>query len=342
MNLDLENYIKNKILKYGPITIAEYMSIISYKKNFGYYSNNKIGDDFITSPQISKSFGGLIALWFYQLWKKYFYSQKITFIELGSGNGDLIYSMIKIFTQIPEFFDKISINIVENSEYLKKEQQEKLTFSSQFYKKKVNWFTDLGEIEINSPIFLIANEFFDCLPINQFFYQNDALHEILVNFNKKNNKFSYCLSKKLSNSQYLIHKDYLINDKIIEISTSSINICKYINQILSNFCGISLIIDYGYSQFFGKSSLQKIYKHKKVSNIFDNIESADISSHVNFLDLMRVLKACENKLYTQKEFLSHLKVEKITGNVDKRIYDTQLEESMGNLFKVLYSKKINF
>ena len=120
------------------------------------------------------------------------------------------------------------------------------------------------------------------------------------------------------------------------------NICKYINQILTRFCGISLIIDYGYSQFFGKSSLQKIYKHKKISNIFDNIECADISSHVNFLDLMRVLEDCDNKLYTQKDFLSHLKVEKIANNVDKRIYDSQLEESMGNLFKVLYSKKINF
>lgn len=336
---NVENYIKNKILKYGPITIAEYMTIISYKKDSGYYENHKIGDDFITSPQISKSFGGLIALWFYQLWTKYFYPQKITIVELGPGNGELISSMIKIFAQIPEFFKKISIVLVENSEYLKVCQEKKLTIFGDFSKKNVQWINNLGLLRINTPLFLISNEFFDCLPINQFFYQNNTLYEILINFNEKINKFHYCLSKKLSNSQYFINKDYLINNKIIEISTSSINICKYINTLLKDLYGFSLIIDYGYAQFFGKSSLQCIYKHK-ISNIFNNIGLADISSHVDFINLEREFIDCKNILYTQHEFFNNLMINKIQ-NVNKTICNISDKKAMGNLFKILYSKNIN-
>jgi NADH dehydrogenase [ubiquinone] 1 alpha subcomplex assembly factor 7 len=338
MNLDLENYIKNKIIRYGPITIAEYMSIISYKENHGYYESHNIGQDFITSPQISKSFGGLIAIWFYQLWKKYFYQQSITLIELGPGNGELISSMVKVFLQIPEFFNKISMILIENSKYLKKIQEEKLNFLLYTQREKVNWFTNLGECNIDSPIFLIANEFFDCLPINQFVYKNNSLYEILIDFNEKNNKFYRCLSKNLSNSHYLINKNYFINDKIIEISTSTMSICKYINNILKNFLGISLIIDYGYLQFPGKSSLQGIYKHE-ISNIFENIGKTDISAHVNFLDLINEFKNCENMIYTQEDFLRNLKLNRIIHN--NYLYKNDTRESMGSLFKVLYSKNVN-
>ena len=266
--------------------------------------------------------------------------REITLIELGPGNGELISSMIKVFAQIPEFFNNISIVLIENSNYLKKAQSEKLTSLNNHHEKKINWLTNLGHLQVNSPIFLIANEFFDCLPINQFFYQDNCLYEILINFNEKSNKFTYCLSKKLSNSQYLINKHYLINNKIIEISTSAINICKYINDLLKNSYGISLIFDYGYTQFFGKSSLQGISNHK-ISNIFEKIGQVDISSHVNFLDLKREFKDCENKLYTQKDFLSGLKINKLANNVIRHLYDDQTAESIGSLFKVLYSRSIN-
>jgi NADH dehydrogenase [ubiquinone] 1 alpha subcomplex assembly factor 7 len=337
MNFNLEEYIKNKIIKYGPITISEYISIISYKKNHGYYEKHRIGQDFITSPQISKGFGGIIGIWFYQLWLKYFYNKKITLIELGPGNGDLILSLIKLLIQIPEFFNNISIILIENSEYLKNIQKSKLTFLDKFPEKKVNWFNNLGEIEFNSPIFFIANEFFDCLPINQFFYQDNILYEILINFNKEINKFIYCLSKKLSNAQYLINKNYFINNSIIEISSSSINICKYINNLLRDFHGISLIFDYGYTKFSGKSSIQGIYKHK-ISNIFDKIGETDISSHVNFLDLRSQFINCNNFLYTQKDFLSMLKVNKLRNNEMNQLLNDEEETSFGNLFKILYSK----
>ncbi len=329
----LQSKITDRIVKYGPITIADYMSLIAYDGD-GYYQNHKIGCDFITSPQISKGFGGLIASWFFQIWEKYFYNQQIIFIELGAGNGDLILQMMKIFSQVPVLFDRMSVKIIENSDLLKKVQKEKLfTFS-----QKIEWINDIGLLEINKPVFLIANEFFDCLPIHQFFYQNDKLYEILAGIDDKKENLRFVLSEKLSNAHFLIEKSYLKNGNIIEVSPYSINLCRYINEILKKVSGISVIIDYGYTEFPGKSSLQGIYKHK-VSNIFENIGEVDISAHVNFQSLADQMKNCETKIYSQNQFLNNLKIEKIN-SIDPYLYDDSEDSSMGKLFKVMYSRAL--
>lgn len=361
----LKNYIKNLIKQNGPITIFNLMTLISYHKKFGYYENQQIGDDFITSPQISKSFGGLIAVWLYDIWTKYFQNQDIILIELGAGNGEFIESIINIFIQIPEFKEKITLYIVENSKLLTEVQKNRLR---PYIKNliNINWIEDLGLINIDKPVFFISNEFFDCLPINQFFFSKKKLFEILINYNKDIDDFSLCLSKKLSHAHHLIYEKYLKINNIVEISIPLINISKYINYLLEKNTGISLIIDYGYNIFHGKSTLQTICKHKKnnqfneninlnqeinlnsntfsknINNILNDIKNYDISAHVNFEIIINNLMSCENKLYTQQEFLKLLNIDQISKfnqNV-KKLYEIELNESIGNLFKVLFSKKI--
>jgi SAM-dependent MidA family methyltransferase len=362
----LENYVKYLIKQKGPITVAEFMVAISYHKSLGYYENHKIGEDFITSPQISKSFGGLIGAWIYNLWLKYFTNQEISIIELGAGNGEFINSIMNIILQIPEFAKKITFYIVENSNLLTKIQQNRLkSVANELI--NINWVSDVGLINTNKPVFFISNEFFDCLPINQFFFSNNGLFEILINYNENIDEFFLCLSKNLSHSHHFIKKNYLNINNIIEISTPTINISKYINYLLEKNKGISLIIDYGYNIFHGKSTLQTIYKHKKnndinndiihnendyfksnkfgknINKIINDIKNYDISAHVNFEIIIDNLINCENKFYTQHEFLKLLNIDQIkqfNQNIEKR-YSIEEETSIGNLFKVLFSKNTN-
>ncbi len=69
----LSKLIKNSIKTSGPITLSQYMTLSLYHPKFGYYiNNNPLGKkgDFITSPEISQTFGELIGLWFTDIWKE--------------------------------------------------------------------------------------------------------------------------------------------------------------------------------------------------------------------------------------------------------------------------------
>lgn len=335
-NATQQNLIK-KIHLNGPITIAEFMAIISYHHYYGYYQENYILDDFTTSPEISPIFGNLIALWFYNLWQKYYQNQEIILIELGGGNGSLMSAMLDIFSQLP-IYNYLKIEVVEISELLQVKQKEIL------YKHldKITWVNDLGLVKIDRSVFFIANEFFDCLPIHQFSYHNNQLCEILINHSLEKN-FHFCLSEKLSNASYLIDRKQLANNEIIEISPASISIASYMNTILNKHKGLSLIIDYGYFEPTAKSSLQAIYRHQ-ICSIFEQIGHADISAHVNFQNLQRQFSNCKNLFCTQKEFLELIKIEDIKKIITNQaalskidyLIKSNLESDMGNLFKILY------
>jgi SAM-dependent MidA family methyltransferase len=346
MQISITEYIKDIIKREGPITIARYMSIVSYHKSLGYYENHEIGSDFITSPQISKAFGGLIGLFFLSFYYEHYNKDKIIFVELGAGNGELMSSILEIFSQIPSFIANMTIYIVECSSHLISIQKEKL----QRFRIKINWVKDIGLINIDKPVFFISNEFFDCLPIHQFFYNEDGLAEISVNHNMQNNEFHFCFNNKLSHIHYYIKKSQLINNQIIEISPSCINIIKYINSSLANFGGISVIIDYGSLNQTGKSTLQTISKHKimidvdifDINTITKNLKDLDISAHVNFSSIIENMTNCQNEFYTQHEFFNKLQLNKlkinskITNILSK--LDKNKHNEIGNLFKVLISK----
>ena len=78
-------------------------------------------------------------------------------------------------------------------------------------------------------------------------------------------------------------------------------ICK---QIKKNN-GLIITIDYGYKNFLNNFSLQSIYKHKK-THLFEHIGYQDITSFVNFKELIDIAKNNDlniDKFCTQKEFL---------------------------------------
>lgn len=329
-----ENLIK-KIQLNGAMTIAEFMTIISYQ---GYYQKNYINNDFITSPEISPIFGNLIGLWFYHLWHKFYLNQEIILIELGGGNGSLMKSILDILKQLP-IYSYLKIKIVEISNLLQTKQKEVLVE----FTEKITWVNDLGLCEIDKTVFFVANEFFDCLPIHQFCYKNNRLYEVLINYSPEKN-FHFCLTETISRAGYLIEKDYLVENEIIEISPSSISITKYIDSLLHQYKGLSLIIDYGYFKPIKKNSLQTIYQHQ-ICSIFDKIGLADISAHVNFQNLQKQFIHCENLFCTQKEFLERIKINELKNTIKNQNVLAKIDylmkidsgSDMGNLFKVLYS-----
>ena len=101
-------------------------ALYSPKKGF-YMKKNPFGSegDFLTAPNISILFSEMLAVWTIAFWQNLKRPKKINLIELGSGNGQMIYDMINSFKNFPEFYKSCKFFILEKSPYLKKIQKKK-------------------------------------------------------------------------------------------------------------------------------------------------------------------------------------------------------------------------
>ena len=82
----------------------------------------------------------------------------------------VVYQTLKNF---PEHFSSCNFMIHEKSKYLI--DQQKINLKSE----KINWIQDLKQ-NYSEPTIFLANEFFDALPIKQFFKRQDGWYEKFV------------------------------------------------------------------------------------------------------------------------------------------------------------------
>ena len=338
--------MKNKI-----ITVDKYINEALYNKKFGYYmKNNPFGKkgDYITSPNISILFSEMIAIWIVSFWQNLGRPKKFNLIELGAGNGEMMSQIIKSFNNFPLFKNSCEINILEKSIYLKKIQKQKLK------NEKVRWLKNLNEIS-DFPNIFIANEFFDALPIKQLIKKNNYWYERNIKFikNKKPqfvdilfdiNKFEKKIGFKISHKQ-----------KFIEYSPLAMKYLKTISQKINLNKGGILIIDYGYLDFYMKNTLQSVHKHQ-FNNVLKNFRNSDITYKINFKLFEKIIKKLNlqiSGITNQKQFLTNLGIQKRAEIISKnlpfskkadiyyRIKRLTDENSMGDLFKVMFATKKN-
>ena len=340
---------KNKIF-----TLDKYIDEALYNKKSGYYMKiNPFGKngDYITSPNISVLFSEMIAIWIILFWKKLKSPKKFNLVELGSGNGEMIFQILKTFEKFPLIKETCKINILEKSIFLKKIQKKKLKDYD------VNWLNDLSYLS-NSPSIFIANEFFDALPIKQFVKKKDKWYEKNIKCSKSDKpKF---LDKLINIKKFEKKIGFKISykQKFIEYSPLSIEYLKFISKIIKHKSGGLLIIDYGYTNQKMKNTLKSISKHK-LKNVLENFGKSDISYDINFKLIEKIVTKLGlkvNGITNQKKFLQELgilqRAEIISKNLPfsekaniyfrvKKLID---ENAMGKLFKVMFvsQKKIKF
>ena len=341
-------------LKKNFFALDKFINQALYNPKNGYYmKNNPFGDkgDFITSPNISILFSEMLSVWTILLWQNLKCPKKINLIELGSGNGQMIYDMINSFKNFPKFFKSCKFIILEKSPYLKKIQKKKLK------KFKVKWINNLNELKKDNNIF-IANEFFDALPIKQFFKIKKKWVERFIKLDKKNNKSFINIDSDIKKIEKKIGFKISNNQKIIEYSPMVLKYLKNISKKINNKKGALLIIDYGYLEDSMKDTLMAIRKHK-VTDLFKEFGNSDITYRLNFKLLKKIANILKLKcqgITTQRNFLINLGIQQraeiISRNLPfskkadiyyrlKRLID---KKQMGDLFKVMLitNKKINF
>ena len=331
-------------------SLDKFLKYVLYDKKKGYYENKiPFGSkgDYITSPTISVLFSEMIAIFIIIFWKKIGRPENLNVIEMGGGNGEMIFQIYKSLENFPAILKNFKFYIYENSKLLKKIQKKKLN------KIKVKWIDNLNNIVGKNNLF-IANEFFDCLPIKQFKKKKNTWFERKIKVKSKKDFRIIEVQSNISDLNKKLGFNFSSNQNFIEYSPLEVNILQNITKKINNNKGGLLIIDYGFFEDNMKNTLQSLYKHKS-NNFLMNIGEADITHHVNFNLIEKLAK--KNKLQVslktnQKKFLVSLgikyRAEQIAKNLPfskkadifYRLDRLINENKMGNLFKVIFLTKI--
>lgn len=281
----MQQLIHKYILENGPISFSKYIEMAMYSKDIGYYmSRNPIGkgSDYITSPEISSIFGEMIAIWLVREWHLIGAPKDVILVELGPGTGIMMLDILNSLKKFEDLYENLSVNMIEISPALKSVQATNLAD----HIDRISWFEDFDMIP-KKKVLLIANEFFDALPVDQFIFLNNRWFE-----NKITRDFQIIPFE--SNFEY---EESPKDGYIIERCNLGKAISKKIINHIKNYGGSAAIIDYGYTKNKYISTIQAVKDHQHC-DLFSNIGNADITHEVDFTYLFP-----SEKIITQRQFL---------------------------------------
>jgi NADH dehydrogenase [ubiquinone] 1 alpha subcomplex assembly factor 7 len=141
----------------GPMRLDAWMAAC----NSAYYAgDDPLGRDFTTAPEISQMFGemigGVVGDWWLRAGRPAF-----ALVELGPGHGTLMADAVRVLARLPGLADALAIHLVETSASFRATQRARLAGHD------AHWHDDVGSLPDGAPLFVIANEFFDALPVRQ-------------------------------------------------------------------------------------------------------------------------------------------------------------------------------
>jgi cyclopropane-fatty-acyl-phospholipid synthase len=302
--------------------------------------------DFITAPNITRLFSEIIAIWVVTFWKSIGSPKKFNLLELGAGNGEMMKVIWATLKNFPECFNSCSFLIHEKSDFLINKQKVNLK------SEKISWIKDIKKVN-SHPIIFLANEFFDALPIKQFFKKKEDWIERFVDLKEENKaEFKEQLTD-IKKIEQQLNFEISKNQNIIEYSPDTFKYLKNICSIIKKNDGGILIIDYGYLNSKMHDTLQAVNNHK-YSNILEDIGDSDITYNINFNLLNKFIEQFSDLnsiVSNQKKFLTSMgilqRAEMVSENIPfskktdlfyriRRLID---EKQMGELFKVMLIKK---
>lgn len=354
--MPIDSKIRRIIKSNGHIKIDDMMrEVLSINPSSYYRSVKTIGEngDFITAPEVSQLFGETIALWAIEKWQKIGSPSKFLLLELGPGQGQLMKDFLRVAKLVPEFYNGANLYLMEINSHFIEKQKENL---SQHH-KNICWISNIEEIP-KIPAIIIANEFFDALPIKQYVKVKDKWFESILVIDPKDEGIKYDKIALHSVLQKQFQLDHINSQDgaVIEESIESLNIVRFLSDHLSKYTGSALIIDYGYNidsqdrkrnQY--NATLQAIKNHQYHS-VIDSLGEADITAHVDFNALKNRAHQSgilNHNIVDQKDFLIQYGInirldilKEQASAEDRNILDNQVfrlisKDQMGQLFKVL-------
>jgi len=339
----LREILTRRIRSEGPMSVAEYMALCLTHPEHGYYMHRDplgAGGDFVTAPEISQMFGELIGLGMAQYWTDLGSPDPFVLAELGPGRGTLMADALRAARAVPGFIEAARLVLIEASPALRAQQNRRL---EAYRPGRADGMAALPEL----PLLLVANEFFDALPVRQFVRAETGWAERVIGLRQSEDALNFGLSPpaRLETLEPAFAKT--APGEIVETCAGAAALAHEIGLHIERLGGLALIIDYGGEPGRG-DSLQAVRGHRKVDPLATPGE-ADLTAHVDFAALAGALPAgaVASKPTPQGVFLERLgitaRARDLASNLTGAALETHIAahrrlthpEEMGKLFKVM-------
>lgn len=288
----------------GPISVAQFMTLALHDAQGGYYATRDPfgrSGDFITAPEISQMFGEILGLWCGQCWVDQGCPKNTRLVELGPGRGTLMADALRALKRVPGFLDEVELVLVEASPTLRDIQRERLKDSG----AKIRWSTHFEVQE--SPLLLLANEFFDALPIRQYVKTARGWCERMVLV--KDGELDFALAPQITPAAAIpASRAGAPDGGVYETAPAAISLTEEISRVIASHGGAALLIDYGYADAGFGETLQAVRDHR-FAPILADPGASDLSAHVDFTALGEAARHGGARVFgpkAQGEFLDGL------------------------------------
>ena len=331
------------------MTVADYMLAALADPVDGYYMR---GDpfgragDFVTAPEISQMFGELIGLWCAHCWQAMGRPDAVHLVELGPGRGTLMADLLRAAQAWPAFLAALDIHLVEISPALRAVQQ--ATLARRAPGIRAAWHGDMGALPAG-PMLLVANEFFDALPMHQFVWTERGWRERLIETDGEAFRFTLAAAATPMAALLPAALSAPAAGAVAEVSPATLSFAALIGRRVASQGGAALIVDYGAGESGLGDSLQALRRHRRHA-VLDQPGQADLTAHVDFQVLARSAReagaTCHGPL-AQGLFLTRLGIAERARRLARQASAAQVldiesarrrliePEQMGSLFKAL-------
>jgi SAM-dependent MidA family methyltransferase len=275
-------------------------------------------------------FGELVGVWLADLWRRAGAPADAVYVELGPGRGTLAADALRAMLAAglaPE------VHFVETSPVLRIAQAERVP--------NATWHGDVASLPADRPLLIVANEFFDALPVRQLVATKRGWHERLVTHTEAG---FVPLPGPLIPAPLAPAE----TGTVVETSPASLGIARALAQRLAAQGGAALIVDYGHVRSGSGETLQAVSGHE-YADPWQEPGSRDLTAHVNFGALARAAAAEGVRVAgprTQSEWLGAMGIDLRAAALAEAAPDRAAEvesarlrlvsaEAMGELFKAM-------
>ncbi|REF67264.1 MULTISPECIES: class I SAM-dependent methyltransferase [Paracoccus] len=316
----------------GPMALDEYMRLCLLHPQHGYYATRDpfgAGGDFTTAPEISQIFGEMIGLALAQAWLDQGRPAPFTLAEIGPGRGTLMADILRAIRIVPGMAEAARVALVEASPHLRRVQRDRLG--------DIAHLDDVSQLP-QAPLFLVANEFFDALPIRQFQRGAQGWAERVVALDAQGGLEMGLVPA--ADAALPAAPQGVIRETCPE----ALPIVAQVAGRIAAHGGCAILVDYG--GWDGQGDTFQALRRHRPEDPLANPGEADLTAHVDFAPLAAAARgagARVSRMAAQGDWLKRLGIEARAQRLARlgdagamaALHRLTAPDEMGHLFKVL-------